>query len=139
MAAHLERFAASFGITGMLRPERSPNTRMALAVAEHARDQGRLHPFRRAAMEAFWRGGRDLEDRAVLADCAREAGLDPVPALAAIDDPTYRGRVDAMGREAARARVTGIPTFDLGDRRVVGCQPYQALAEAARAAGAQRR
>lgn len=139
MTTYLARFAASFGVTGMLRPERSPNTRMALAVAEHARDRGRLHPFRRAAMDAFWRHGRDLEDPAVLADCAREAGLDPALAVAAIDDPALRARVDDMGRAAARAGVTGIPTFVIGSRRVVGCQPYEVLEEVAQAEGARRR
>jgi predicted DsbA family dithiol-disulfide isomerase len=139
MRAHLARFAAGFGITDLHSPDRSPNTRAALALAEHARDQGKLHPVRRALMEAFWRHGEDLEDREVLARCAREAGLDSSVALAAIDDPAVVGRVDAMGRDAARAGVTGIPTFLIGGRRVVGCQPYQVLAAEAEQAGARRR
>jgi len=139
MGDHLRRFAEGFGVSGMRIPERSPNTRAALALAEHARDQGRLHPARRALMEAFWRRGEDLEDRAVLGRCAAEAGLNPVAALAALDDPALTARVDAMGREAARAGVTGIPTFFLGRRRVVGCQPYQAIAAEAEAEGAKRK
>jgi predicted DsbA family dithiol-disulfide isomerase len=59
--------------------------------------------------------------------------------VAAVAEPAFRARVDAMGREAARAGVTGIPTFLIGDRRVVGCQPYEVLAAAAEAAGAKRR
>jgi predicted DsbA family dithiol-disulfide isomerase len=35
-----------------------------------------------------------------------------------------------MGRQAARAGVTGIPTFDVGTERVVGAQPYEVLAAA---------
>jgi predicted DsbA family dithiol-disulfide isomerase len=139
MSGHLTRFAASFGVNGLRIPERSPNTRAALALAEYARDQDRLHELRHAAMEAFWREGKDLEDRAVLSRCAAAAGLDPVKALAAIDNPAVVARVDAMGRNASRAGVTGIPTFLIGDRRVVGCQPYEVLAEAARAAGARPR
>lgn len=139
MRAHLSRFAAGFGITDLHAPERSPNTRAALALAEHARDRGRLHEARQALMEAFWRHGEDLEDRAVLARCASAAGLDPDVALAAIDDPSVTARVDAMGRDAARAGVTGIPTFLIGDRRVVGCQPYAVLSAAVERAGARRR
>jgi predicted DsbA family dithiol-disulfide isomerase len=139
MRAHLARFAAGFGITDMHVPDRSPNTRAALALAEHARDRGRLHEARHALMEAFWRRGEDLEDREVLARCAREAGLEPAEALAAIDDPAVVARVDAMGRDAARAGVTGIPTFLIGRRRVIGCQPYEVIAAAAEAAGASRR
>jgi predicted DsbA family dithiol-disulfide isomerase len=139
MADHLRRFAAYFGIEGMRIPERTPNTREALAVAEWARDQGRLHDFRRAVMSAHWREGRDLEDHRVLADLAHSAGLEPEKALASVSDPVYRARVDAMGSEAARAGVTGIPTFIVGERRVVGCQPYDAIASLAEAAGAPRR
>lgn len=139
MADYMRRFSAAFGVKGMATPERTPNTRKAMAVAEWARDQGRLHPFRRAAMNAHWREGRDLEDDAVLADLARSAGLDPERAVAAASDPAYVARVDAMGEEAARAGVTGIPTFFIGDRKVVGCQPYEVVAREAEAAGARRR
>ncbi len=139
MADYLRRFAAAFGVEGMRIPERTPNTRKALAIAEWARDQGRLHAFRRAAMNAHWREGRDIEDDGVLADLARRAGLDPERAVAAASDPVYVARVDTMGSEAARAGVTGIPTFFIGHRKVVGCQPYEVVAAQAEAAGAMRR
>jgi len=139
MRDHLRRFAESFGVSGMHIPERSPNTRAALALAEHARDQGRLHPARRALMDAFWRRGEDLEEPAVLSRCAVEAGLPPAAALAALEDPVLAARVDTMGREAARAGVTGIPTFLLGRRRVVGCHPYPVIAAEAEAEGARRK
>jgi predicted DsbA family dithiol-disulfide isomerase len=139
MAEALRRFAAAFGVEGLRIPERTPNTRKVLALAEWARDEGRLHPFREAAMNAHWRQGRDLEDEKVLADLAASAALDPQAALAALRDPRYARRVDSMNREAARAGVTGIPTFFVGERMVVGCQPYPAVAALAEASGALRR
>jgi predicted DsbA family dithiol-disulfide isomerase len=139
MADRLARFAAGFGVHGLAARARMPNTRQALALAEYARDQGRLHPLRAAAMEAHWVGGEDLEALPVLAACARAAGLDASRALAAIGDPAYLARVDAMGTEARRAGVTGIPTLLVGRRRVVGCQPYEAFAAAVEAEGAARR
>ncbi len=139
MAGYLRQFAAGFGVEGIADHERMPNTRSALALAEHARDRGRLHPLRAAVMEAHWRRAEDIESPAVLAACAREAGLDPERALAALADPEILARVDAMGAEARRAGVTGIPTILVGRRGVVGCQPYQAIAAAAEAEGARRR
>ncbi len=102
MARYIEEFAASFGVFGLAPHERIPNTRKALAVAEWARTKGRLHPLRRAVMNAYWLGGRDIEDDGVLAACASEAGLDPRGAVAAIADPVFRARVDAMGDVAER-------------------------------------
>jgi predicted DsbA family dithiol-disulfide isomerase len=139
MRDYLARFAAQFGVTGMTFGDVMPSTRRVLAVAEYARDQGRLHPFRAAAMEAAWRHGQDVEDPEVLAHCALAAGLDPVAAVEAFDEPRYLARVMTSGAEARRTGVTGIPTVVMGARRVVGCQPYQALAAAAEAEGAKRR
>ena len=139
MRDYLTRFAADFGVTGMTFSDMMPSTRRVLAVAEFARDQGKLQPFRAAAMEATWRGGQNVEDPEVLALCARAAGLDPVAAVEAFDEPKYLARVMTMGAEARRNGVTGIPTLLVGGRRVVGCQPYQAYAEAVKAEGARRR
>jgi predicted DsbA family dithiol-disulfide isomerase len=138
MHENLRRFAAAFGIPALRPQDHLPNTRRALLLAEHARDRGRLDPLRRAVMEARWLEGRDIEDPEVLAACSRQAGLDPEVALRALADPVLAARLDAAAEEAARSGVTGIPTFDLPGRRVVGCQGYPALAAAAEAAGARR-
>ncbi len=138
MRDHLRRFAAGFGIERLRPPDRLPNTRRALLLAEHARDRGRLHPLRRAVMEAHWERGEDIEDHAVLAACAGSAGLDQEAGLLALRDPALGARVDLAAEEAARDGVTGIPTFLLGGRRIVGCQGYEVLAAAAEAAGARR-
>lgn len=134
-AAYMRRFAASFGIEGMRQPGHIPNTRAALAVAEHARDRGRLDPFRAAAMDAYWRDGRDLEDAAVLRELAEQVGLDPAAAVDAASDRRYLDRIAETREEASALGVTGIPTFLIGDRRIVGCQPYDVLARAVVAAG----
>ena len=138
MRAYLDRFAGSFGITDMRHPDRLPNTRRVLAAAELARDRGRLHPFRRAAMDAYWREGLDLEDESVVRRIAGAADVDGEDAAAAMHDPRYVARIDAIRRESIEAGVTGIPTFFIGDEVVVGCQPYETLAAAAERAGAVR-
>ena len=139
MKDHIERFAASFGITDVRFPAHLSNTRRPLAVAEYARDQGKLAAFRDAAMDAYWRTGQNLELDEVLAAVAVSVGLDPKAAVAAADDPAYQARIDDRRREAEDAGVTGIPTFLFGKHRVVGCQPYEVLAAAADAMGATRR
>jgi len=95
--------------------------------------------FRDAAMDAHWLEGKNLEDESDLREIARRVGLAPDAAVQAMDDARYLGRVDALRREAIEAGVTGIPTFFIGSECVVGCQPYEVLAMAARHAGARRR
>ncbi|MCX6000834.1 MAG: DsbA family protein [Chloroflexi bacterium] len=135
MHSYLEEFAASFGVLGTRTPERLPNTRRALAVAEFARDHKKLESFRTLAMRAHWREGRDLENDLHLTDLAIQAGIDGQAALRAADSSEYLRRVDRLRDEAARMGVNAIPTFIIAKERVVGCQPYEVLAQVARRAG----
>jgi predicted DsbA family dithiol-disulfide isomerase len=139
MTKYLDRFAAQFGVQGMERSERMPSTRRTLAVAEFARDQGKLNEFRRNVMKAHWEDSKDIEDRAVLAELAADSGLDPERALVAADDETYLKRLDEMRQEYKQVGVGGIPTFVFGTERVEGCQSYEILSAAALKAGAKYR
>ncbi len=132
MRPYLVEFARGQGVPGMVIPAHKPNTRKALALAEWARGQGRLHQVRTGLMDAYWREGLDLEDDGVLTRVAVGAGLEGATAIRGSREREILERVADMGREAARAGVTGIPTFDIGEERVVGAQPYGVLAAAAR-------
>ena len=138
---YLLDFAGRLGLEDLHLSDHVPSTRRALAVTEYARQEGRLHAFKEAAMAAHFRLGQDIEDLEVLAGLGAEAGLDPEASAAAADDPEYLGRVDSLRGEAARAGVTGIPTlfFGEGGPVVVGCQPLPELARAAERAGAEKR
>ncbi len=136
---YLQKFAAGFGVYDMRRAERMPNTRSALAMAEFARDQGRLTEFRSRTMDARWGDGKDIEDTAILRDLAAASGLDSDRAVAASAEPGYLKRVDDMRMEYKRVGVGGIPTFVFGREVVEGCQPYEILSAAARRAGAKTR
>lgn len=139
MRERLKSFAAQFGLPDMQVRDRSPNTRRALAIAELARDEGKLPRFRDLAMDAHWRRGLDLERDEDLRAIAAEAGLDPGQAIAASSDPKYLARIDARREEAEARGVTGIPTFAIGNRGVVGCQPYEVLAAFVEDAGARKK
>jgi predicted DsbA family dithiol-disulfide isomerase len=139
MLGYVKSFAQGFGIPDLLPPTRLANTRRVLAVGELARREGQLESLRAVAFDAYWRRGWGLETDDDLRWIAREAGLDPDAALAALADPALLASVDAARRQALAAGVTGIPTLEFGPVRVVGCQRYEVLADAARRAGARRR
>jgi predicted DsbA family dithiol-disulfide isomerase len=139
MHERTKRFAAQFGVIGFEPPDRLQNTRRALAMAEYARSQGKLEPYRRAVFDAHWREGRNLERDADLEVIAENVGLSAGDALAAADDPAYLERVDEKQADARKEGVTCIPTFVFAKHRVVGCQPFELLADAAERSGAVRR
>lgn len=136
MREFMKTFAAKFGVERMGPVTRISNTRRALTIAEFAREQGKLDAFRNSTMEAYWLEAMNIDDDVDLRKIAARIGLTPDEALRAADDKKYLRRVDTMRAEATRMGVTGVPTFFIGDECVVGCQPYEIIAAAARKAGA---
>jgi len=136
MGSYILKFAAGFGIHDIKPSTRLPNTRRPLAVAEYARDQGKLDAFRSLVMAAHWKEGQDIEDESVLRSLAIASGLDAEAAVRAAADPVYLKHVADTQIEYKKLGVGGIPTFIIGNEIVEGCQPYDILADAARRAGA---
>jgi predicted DsbA family dithiol-disulfide isomerase len=139
MRAHLQQLAERNSIEGFRQPERIPNTRRALALAEVARDEDRLDAYRQRAMDAHWRDGLNLESDEDLRLIASDAGLSADAVARSTEDPRYLERVDAMRAEANDVGVQGIPTFVLGPYALSGAQPYEVFEELARRAGAAAR
>ena len=139
MAESMKSFAARFGIEDFRQRDRIPNTRRALALAEVAREEGRLEPFRSRAMEAHWRDAMDLEDDDDLQSIARQAGLSAGALTRSKTDPRYLARIDEIREEAGSIGVQGIPTFVIGNMGLSGAQPYEVFEEFAMRAGARRR
>ena len=134
MADYMRNFAAQFGIEDFRQPERIPNTRRALALAEIARAEGKLDGYRERAFHAHWRDGMNLEDDRDLRAIASDAGLSRFE-----PDAGDFERIDEIREEADRIGVEGIPTFVIRNHGVAGCQPFDVLAQFAAQAGAQRR
>lgn len=134
MRKYIHEFAERFGVYGMGEPEQLTNTRRVLAVAEYARDQGKLDDFRTVAMDAYWMHGKNLENEEEIREISQQADLDADAAVRVLNDPRYLKRVEDLRMEAAKMGVTGIPTFFIGDECIVGCQPYEVLEEAVRKA-----
>jgi predicted DsbA family dithiol-disulfide isomerase len=123
MMKNLRTMGAPFGII-FSDITRISNSRLALQAAEFSKDQGRFEAFHDAVLHAYFAEGLDIGDREVITQLGRDAGLD-VPGLErALQEGTYLPRLRQMQDEAARAGVTGVPTFVVaGKRTIVGAQP----------------
>jgi predicted DsbA family dithiol-disulfide isomerase len=70
---------------------------------------------------------------------ADQVGLDAKQAREVLTDRRMREAVDAEWQRSRELGVTGVPTFVVGDRGLVGAQPYEALERMLVEAGARRR
>lgn len=118
-----EPFGIVFGTVSV-----TPNTHLALTVAEYARDYGRHHSFHERVFVAHFTDGQDIGDIGVLLDLARAEGLDPDDVAKALQDHRYEDRLKAGRVQAERVGVTAVPTFVIDERfRVVGAQPIDSF------------
>jgi predicted DsbA family dithiol-disulfide isomerase len=135
MMKNLRAMGAPFGII-FSDITRISNSRLALQAAEFSRDQGRFDEFHDALLQAYFAAGLDIGDREVIAQLGRDAGLDVLALEKALEEGTYLPKLKQMQEEAARAGVTGVPTFVLGARRtIIGVQPIEVFRNTLRSLG----
>jgi predicted DsbA family dithiol-disulfide isomerase len=118
--------------------DRLVNTRLAQELARWADDHGggAIHD---ALFRAYFVGGADLADPEVLVGVAAAVGLDPAAARAALAERSLRATVDADWARARALGLDGVPAFVVGERGVIGAQPYAVLEQLVLAGGARRR
>lgn len=108
----------------------------ALLLAEAGKRLGaavfyRLH---RRLFETFLVEGRNIGDPTVLEALAHECGVPPATLEDAWSNPEYEQRLQRNLAAAVHNGVTGTPTFFIGEQRLTGAVPVEALRRAARAA-----
>ena len=103
------------------------NSRLAQELGKWADSQPGGEAIHDALFKAYFVDGRNIGDAAVLLEIAAEAGLDAGKAKEVLDERTWKAAVDADWDKSRRYGVTGVPTFVIGNRGVVGAQPYEVL------------
>src|SRR5687767_6393862 len=99
-----EEAAEQLGLV-MRAPSRAVRTRKAHELARHAGGQGRGDLLREALFAAYLRDDRDIGRIDVLAEVARECGLDATEARVVLDIDTHAAAV--LG-QSAQIRAAGI-------------------------------
>jgi predicted DsbA family dithiol-disulfide isomerase len=105
--------------------ERTPNTVAAHELIDLAQKQGRGGAVVDALFKAYFEEARDIGDASVLAEIARDAGVNGWPAQA--DAKT----VAELEEDVRNLGISAVPTFILGRKvGVSGAHPPEALAQA---------
>ncbi len=112
-------------------PDVVPNSRLALRLAELARDRGRHDEFHDRLMAAYWSEARNIGDPDVLRELARECGLEDDEVERVLAGDEYLERVRASTAQAQGIGISGIPAWLLDERLLVlGAQSHEAFEEA---------
>ena len=115
----------------MQRPSFIPYTLKALEATEFAKEQGQFLPFHLGLYHAYWAEGQNLGDDQVLEGVVQRAGLAWDEVKAALETGRYREQVLQQFSQAMALGFRAIPTFLVGNIRLVGAQPYSIFKTAA--------
>ncbi len=103
------------------------NSRLSQELGKWADTQPGGEAFHDAMFRAYFVEARDISQPAVLLEIAQSVGLPIDAAREVLEKRTYKAAVDADWKLSREYGITGVPTFVVGRRGVVGAQPYEAL------------
>jgi predicted DsbA family dithiol-disulfide isomerase len=105
-----------------------PYTNLAFQGLEFAKDHRKSDEYNGAVFRAFFQQSRDIGRIGVLADLAKEVGLDREQFRGALEQGAYRDRVQQLLQTAyGRVRVTAVPTMIIGRQRLEGLYPVDTI------------
>jgi len=103
------------------------NSRISQELGKWADTQPGGEAFHDAMFRAYFVDARNISDNAVLLEIVKEVGLPVDAAREVIEKRTFKAAVDADWKLSREYGITGVPTFVIGNRGVVGAQPYEVL------------
>ena len=113
------------------------NSRLAQELGKWADTQPGGEAFHDAMFRAYFVEARDISQPAVLLAIAEGVGLPVDAAREVLEKRTFKAAVDADWKLSRDYGITGVPTFVIGRRGVVGAQPYEVLEQLVKEARAE--
>jgi predicted DsbA family dithiol-disulfide isomerase len=115
------------------------NTRLAQELGLWAEDRGQGESYHHEAFRAYFRDGKNLANHGVLLDIIAQLELDSKEAATVLEQRTYRARVDQDWQQSHFRGIRAVPTFIIGQQRLVGAQSYAVLQTMVESEGAPPR
>ena len=112
--------------------DKLPNSRLALNISEFARNKGKFNAFHKLVFDTYWREGKDIGDLSLLLDLAESIGLNKNEILSYIESDEPGKKLREISLELNKYGINGVPTFFIGDKIVVGAQPYEVFVKVIR-------
>ena len=100
-----------------------------------AHEKNAERAYRKRVFRACWVEGRDIADRDVLGECARDAGLSGDDFVKRLDHEQYRDALWARAAAGLEDRVFGVPFFVVDGERFWGNDRIEFLLDAVRGRG----
>ncbi len=135
---HLRRNAKALNMPYCER-SKTFNSRLAQELGLWAESQARGNSFHDQAYKAYFVNHENLARKDVLLTIVERAGLDVGQAEVVLAERTFAEAVDRDWQRADELGIDAVPTFVVGEEKLVGAQEYRSLANFVRRCGATKR
>jgi predicted DsbA family dithiol-disulfide isomerase len=115
------------------------NSHFAQELAKWAESQGKGDPFHEAVFRSYFVDGKNIGKVDELVALAKSIGLPEKEARSVLESRTFKEAVDADWSRSRALGITGVPTFVVGQRAIVGAQPYEVLEQFLETCGVKKR
>ncbi len=112
--------------------DKLPNSRLALYISEFARKKGRFDEFHQLVFDTYWKERKDIGDLSLLLDLAESIELNKNEIFRYIESDEPGRKLREINLELSKYGINGVPTFFIGDKIVVGAQPYEVFVKVIR-------
>lgn len=88
-------------------------------LLQWADQQGRMHDLKQALFTAHFTDGRNVSDKATLADIASEIGLDQQEALTALEEQRFAKKVRASEQQSQQQGIQSVPAVIFNQKHLI--------------------
>jgi predicted DsbA family dithiol-disulfide isomerase len=127
MKNHIENFGKDVGIK--LNGDILANSKLSLAANEFAKEKGKFNEFHEAIFKANFEDGENIGDIDVLLAIAQGIGLNKEELSQYLGDQKNLDAIDESSAQAMKLGITGVPSFIINNKIVVGAQSAEVLKE----------
>ncbi|MCH8318548.1 MAG: DsbA family oxidoreductase [Bacteroidetes bacterium] len=125
---HLERFGKDVGIK--INNDTLANSHLSLMANEFAKKHNKQEEFYMAIFKAYFEDGQNIGNLKILLEIGESVGLGRQELKAYMESDEAEREIEASSKEAVKLGITGVPTFIIGDKMIVGAQSYKVLKKA---------
>ena len=115
------------------------NSRLAQEIGAWAETQNGGERIHDKFYEAYFVEGRNLADADVILNVVAKAGLNPEDARIVLEERQFKTAVDKDWSKSYQYGITGVPTFVIAGKGLVGAQSYESLVHLLNDVGTRKR
>jgi predicted DsbA family dithiol-disulfide isomerase len=129
LAEMRKRLKAAADNAGLLYtgPKMACNSRLAQEMGKWVKEQGKGDAFHLAVFKSYFVEEKNIGDAAVLVDIAEKIGLSKKSAQDVLKNRSFQEDVDQDWERSKMVGISAVPTFIMGQQRLVGAQSYDDL------------